>query len=310
MRILTLLTLVCAISSPAFAQAPATPPLILHIPATARTAALGDAWVAGRDQEVIFYNPAQMIGARAEFGLTFTRPGATGNALSMGQTYTGGKWSLTLGWGARFIDFNVDPAAGYPYTADTLLSRGAANGQSALVAFGGAILWRNMRIGGVAKYVSDRVATAPGAPVPLSINQRAWVADVGIARNVIGGVAAFSVQNLGPTTATDPAQLITPRQFLAGYSMTRAAGPLDLGMYSQVTMRKGWWSPAGGFEAGYSWIEGYNIALRVGARRPETATERPLSLGAAFTADRLVVEYGVRFFDGGQAAHSVTVRWR
>jgi hypothetical protein len=61
---------------------------------------------------------------------------------------------------------------------------------------------------------------------------------------------------------------------------------------------------------GYSWIEGYNVALRVGARRPETTTEQPVSFGAAVTADRLVVEYAVRLFDGGQAAHTVTVRWR
>ena len=42
------------------------------------------------------------------------------------------------------------------------------------------------------------------------------------------------------------------------------------GLYTQVTMRQGWTAPAGGLEFGYSWIEGYNVALRAGARRPET----------------------------------------
>ena len=67
---------------------------------------------------------------------------------------------------------------------------------------------------------------------------------------------------------------------------------------------------AGGAEFGYSWLEGYNVALRVGARRPEADSENPISLGGAFTADRITVEYAVRFVDGGRASHGVTVRWR
>jgi hypothetical protein len=81
-------------------------------------------------------------------------------------------------------------------------------------------------------------------------------------------------------------------------------------MFGQVTMRKDWWSPGGGLEAGYSWIEGYNVTLRVGARRPLTALEQPISLGAAINADRLTVEYGVQFFEDARASHMVTVRWR
>jgi hypothetical protein len=81
-------------------------------------------------------------------------------------------------------------------------------------------------------------------------------------------------------------------------------------MYSQVTVREGWTAVGGGLEMGYSWIEGYNVALRVGARRTESPSEHPLALGAAFTADRLTVEYAVQFFEGGRAANGVTIRWR
>jgi len=158
--------------------------------------------------------------------------------------------------------------------------------------------------------VTDSASTPLGVAPAVSISQHAWLADIGVARNALGGVAAFSVQNLGRTTPANATSLITPRQFLAGWSTTRAAGPLDLGLYSQVTMRKDWISPAGGFEAGYSWIEGYAIALRVGARRPETDTEHPVALGAAFTADRLTIEYAIQFFEGGRTANGVTVRWR
>ena len=49
---------------------------------------------------------------------------------------------------------------------------------------------------------------------------------------------------------------------------------------------------------------------RVGARRTESAGERPVGLGASFTADRLSVDYGVNLFEGNTAAHYITVRWR
>jgi hypothetical protein len=300
----------CAVAAPAFAQAPPIPPLILHLPASARTAALGNAWVAGRDQDVVFYNPAQIINAARNFGVTIDRPGPAGTALSAASSYAAGKYSLTLGWGARLLNFGVDPAAPYPYTVDNLLTKGTANGQSLLLTFAGAIVYKNFRIGGAGKFVSDSVATPAGAPAPVSIDQHAWLADVGVARNLWGGVAAFSVQNLGRTTAVDASTLITPRQSLAGYAISKPAGPLDLSMFGQVTMRSGWWAPAGGLEVGYSWIEGYTVTARVGATRPETTAEQPIALGAALAADRLTIEYAIRFFDGGHTSNTVTVRWR
>jgi hypothetical protein len=308
--LLILAVLSCALPARGYAQAPATPPLILHVPSSARTTALGDAWVAGRDQDVIFYNPAQLIGAGRDFGVSVVRPGTGGTAVSAASAYAAGKWSLTLGWGARVLGFDVDPAAPYPYSTDVLLTRGPASGQSTLLAFGGAVAYKGLRIGAAGKYVSDRASTPLGAGVPVSITQHAWLVDIGAARNMLGGVVAFSAQNLGRAVTDDPAILITPQQFLAGYSMTRPAGPLDIGLYGQVTMRPDWVAPAAGGEIGYSWIEGYSVTIRAGVRRPETDAQKPVSIGAAFTADRLTIEYGVQFVDGGRASHGVTVRWR
>ena len=302
--------LLCLAASPAFAQAPPTPPLVLTLPSSARTSALGNAWVAGRDAEVVFYNPAQLIGSRQEFGATVSRPGPAGSGISLASAYTGGRWSMTFGWGVKLLNFNTDAAAPYPYRSDVLLTRGDAAGDSGLLAFGGAFVYRNFRIGGAAKYAFDHVATPAGAALPVSIAQRAWLGDIGVARTIKGGVAAFSVQNLGRTTANTASTLITPRQYVAGYSLARPLGPLDVGLYGQVTMRKDWWSPAGGFEASYSWIEGYAVTARVGAWRPETTTEKPIAIGAGLTADRLSVELAFRFYDGGKTGRMVTVRWR
>lgn len=310
-RLPTVLLLVgCTLASRAYAQAPVTAPLIMHLPSSARTAALGNAWVAGRDAEVIFYNPAQLIGTGRDFAVSISRPGRAGTALSAASAYAAGKLSLTLGWGVHMVGFNADPLTPYPYASDVLLTRGSADGQSLLLSFGGAIAYKGLRIGGAGKYVSDRASTPSGDATPLSIAQHNWLVDIGVARNLFGGVAAFSVQNIGRTATLDPSVLKTPQQFLAGYSIGKPAGPLDISLYGQVTMRTGWTAPAGGVEIGYSWIEGYSVTVRAGARRPETDVEKPISLGAAFTADRLTVEYGVQFIDGGRANHGVTVRWR
>ena len=118
------------------------------------------------------------------------------------------------------------------------------------------------------------------------------------------------MQNLGPRTLDDDELLVLPRQGLFGWSMSRPAGPLDLMLVGQVTVRDDWTGAGGGLETTYSWIEGYTVALRAGARRPEDAAEHPWTFGAAITGDRLTVEYGARFFEGGRAAHGVTVRWR
>jgi hypothetical protein len=77
-----------------------------------------------------------------------------------------------------------------------------------------------------------------------------------------------------------------------------------------MTHRDGWAAPAAGVEVGYGWIEGFNVVLRAGIRRPERDVQQPVTLGAGITGDRLTIEYAVQFFDGGRAANGVTVRWR
>jgi len=293
------------------AQAPATGPLILHVPVSARTAALGNAWVAGRDRDVIFHNPAQLIGQRQGFDLSLTRLGPASTMMSIGSTYQAGKWSLTFGWGAQVLGFNADGASSYPYSPDLLQADGERSGSDTLLTAGAAFVIKGFRVGAAGKYVSELASPSPAAGAAIiAPNHQMVLADVGVAHDLFGGAGAIAFQNLGRDSHDRGTELKLPRQVAMGWSRLKQAGPLDLGIYTQVTMRKSWASPAGGLEVGYSWIEGYNVALRVGARRTETDAERPVALGAVFTADRLTVEYAVRFFDGGHVANGVTVRWR
>ncbi len=294
---------------PAFAQAPPTGPLVLHLPSSARTAALANAWVAGRDQDVIFHNPAQLIGARSGFDLSLARLGPASTMVSMGSIYTGGKWSATFGWGAQLVGFNAD-AATYPYSPDVTRAEGERSGTSALFTLGGAIVYKGFRVGAAAKYVSDIASPAPTVLNPVRINQHLLLADVGVARNLFRGAAAIVFQNIGRHSRDGGVTLPIPRQVALGWSMVRGAGPFDLGVFTQVAHRKGWTTPAAGVEVGYGWLEGYSVMFRAGARRAETDAEKPISLGAAFTMDRLTVEYALRMFDGGRTSNGVTLRWR
>src|SRR5262245_56808399 len=112
-------------AAPAFAQAPASGPLVLHFPTSARTAALADAWVAGRDFDVIFRNPAQIIGTGELIDITFHRYGPASKMLSSGAIYAAGPRSLTFGWGVQFIGFSASPTASYPYSPDIVLEPGS-----------------------------------------------------------------------------------------------------------------------------------------------------------------------------------------
>lgn len=309
-RSLTVLALVALLPVPTFAQAPPTGPLVLHVPVSARTAALANAWVAGRDQEVVFHNPAQLIGARPGFDVSLTRFSEASHMLSAGSVFAAGKWSLTFGWGAQLLGFNADAATSYPYSPDVLLADGSRTGASTLVTAGAAILVKKFRIGVAGKYVSDLGTGSATHLLPLRANHQTVLMDLGVARNFFGGAAAIAFQNIGRHSRDNGSLLTVPRQVALGWSTTKAAGPFDLGLYTQLTARRDWTAPAAGLEVGYSWIEGVSLQLRAGARRPETAAEKPLSLGAAFTLDRLTVEYAVRFFDEGRTANGVTLRWR
>jgi hypothetical protein len=273
-------------------------PILLQLPSSARTAALSGAWVAGRDHDVIFYNPAQLVGnVRPGVDLTLIRYGPASTLKSLASSYAGGKWSLTLGWGVQFTDLAPD-GTDYPRSAGVLLRDASSTSTSVLAAVGGAVLVKGFRAGVSGKYVSE-------------LDRHALLADIGVARNQLGGVLAFAVQNLGGGSVDDDlTNADVPTQFTYGYSITRPARALDLGMFTQMTHRSGWASPAAGVEVGYGWIEGYNVVLRAGVRRPEGDLQHPATLGAAIAGDRLTVEYAVQFFDGGRTANGVTIRWR
>jgi hypothetical protein len=307
MRLFLLLAACACVAATSSAQAPATGPLALLLPASTRAMALGNAGVTGRDDDVIFYNPAMLTVARGGFNTTLARYGSRTTLGAMSSLFTGGP--LTLGWGVQVVNYSTRTTEPYPFAPSVLADRGSTNAFSMLAAVGGAMTYKGFRIGAAAKYAEDRLSV--GGSVPLApVLHGIFVGDVGVAHALWTGTAGLSIQNIGRNERQNGTRIDAPVQASLGWSAVKQVGDLDIGVAAQLTGRKGWFSPGGGVEVGYGWIEGYAVTVRAGARRPETDAEKPFGLGASLNADRLTLDYGMQFFDGGQTAHRLTFRWR
>lgn len=292
------------------AQAPPSAPLILRLSAGTRATSLGNAWVAGRDEDVVFYNPAQIV-ARTGFNLSLARYGSSATQASMASGYAAGPWSMALGWGIQFTDLHARADYTYPLTPEALFDRGSVDVFTMQAVAGVSFLVKGFRVGVAGKYATDRASEAAATRTGSDRRHDAFLADVGLARNIFSGTAALAVQNIGNGPTDGDRNIDAPLQASLGWSSNiRQVGEFDLALYSQVTARTGWISPGAGAELNYGWIEGFGISFRAGARRPETDTEKPFTLGAAFTGDHLIVEYAHQFFDGGLHANRMTIRWR
>ena len=270
--------------------------------------AMGNTGVTGRDDDVVFYNPAQLVGVRGGFNVSLATYGRQSKLGAMSGSFAGGP--LSLGWGVQVVNFTIPAAEPYPFAAPVLTREGNANAQSTEAVVGAAMLFKGFRIGAAAKYTEDRVdaagnLTAPGRDVHSTV-----AADVGVAHALWQGVAGLSLQNLGRDSGRPGRRIDIPVQAALGWTRTEQVGMFDLGLATQVTARPHWFSPAVGAEFGYSWIEGYTVTARAGARRPDASGERPVTLGAGFTGDRLTLDYALQFFDSGRNAHRITIRWR
>jgi hypothetical protein len=311
-------------------------PLVLLLPAGARPLAMGNVGVAGRDDDVLFFNPAQLMVARGT-SASFERYSASsgGGTMSSVTRLT----SSAIGVGARIVDYRTstatistavlspgDPISPFPLDRGSSLEPGVARGMSVEGTIGYARTIKSVRIGASAKYVEDEVPAAKIARGTF---------DVGAARDFLRYFTlALAVQNIGPSTSlpcvthseighesctveakpAPPSPLIVPvylplRTTLGG-SFSHQLGEFDLVSTAAVSLLRGnSVNPAAGAELGYSWIDGYSVALRGGVRRPIPG-ESPVTAGAGFTADRLSIDYALETLTGGRVAHRIGLRVR
>jgi hypothetical protein len=300
----------CALASSATAQAPATGPLVLLLPASTRAAGMGNAWVAGRDETSVFYNPAQ-INPTTGFGGRVVRYGSNGTLGTLANATTI-NW-LTLGWGVQVVDFKALSLAPYPYApSEVMREDGTRDAQSLVVGVGGNFLIKKFRAGVGLKYAEDRVDAAinPIAAAPLSysapaIHKGVLLGDVGVSHSLFSGTAALAVQNIG-----DDSRVKLPIQTTLGWARQLQTQQVDFAFATQVSVRRDWIGAGGGVEAAWGWIEGWSAAVRAGVHRTETAAQKPIAMGATLNADHLSIDYALELFDGSRFAHHVSLRWR
>jgi hypothetical protein len=300
-----------AAATPLAAQSSPAGPLALLLPVSARSGALGNAWVAGRDEYAIFFNPAAVQTA-AGIGASFSGYGSEGRSLAAVSSVVVGP--ATIGWGVHLVDFSTPRSnTAYPYAPATVTGEGDADLFSMVALVAARITHKGFQIGLAGKYSQDVVAreASTSSSLVLPLRGATVLADVGTTHALWTGTAGLAVQNIAAPYSVGGQDAEVPTQIALGWTKVRTLGPLDFGFAGQTTLRRhGWVGVGAGLDFGWAWIDGYNVGWRVGARRTETDDERPLSLGATFTADRLNFDYGIGFFANDKYVHRLTVRWR
>jgi hypothetical protein len=133
--------------------------------------------------------------------------------------------------------------------------------------------------------------------------------------------AAVAVQNIGGGRR-DAAALGQPFRATLGAATGGPAGPVDLALAAQFGVERADPRPGGrgrvndviargGVEVGYTWLDGYSIAVRAGARTNTSVTlARHLTFGAGLVLDRFAFDWAVEDLAGSRYAQRFGVRLR
>lgn len=280
---------------------------------------MGNTGVASRDDEVLFYNPAQIAVARGT-SVSGERYSATagGGALSSITAFNGGGIAV----GARVVNYEV-PTGTFVGNRESMLDSGdPATSYEASVAIAQA--YKGVRGGIAVKYAQD---VAPG------IRFGRPLVDLGLDHDFFRTYSVgFAVQDIGkamslpcrfhegsPDCGAVPlpsggdfrtGTLDLPTRATLGIAHQQQAGIFDLAWTAAVSaLRTDFLIPAGGAELNYSWLNGYDITIRGGARRP-LAGEKPITAGAGFTMDRLTIDYALETLSGNRVGHRIGLRIR
>ncbi|HEU4630188.1 MAG TPA: hypothetical protein VFS08_10625 [Gemmatimonadaceae bacterium] len=282
-----------------------TAPILLRIPAGVRAASLGGAGAAVTDAEAIFHDPAQLAQARGvAMGVQRYGGGATLGSVAIALPFAPGG----LGVGVQYLDYEARclVCGGAIPESERELARGGDLPASALVAslgFGRTL--SGVRVGAAAKWVEQRIPEARGGAAAV---------DVGVGYDVGPVALAVAARNLGGrlSDGLPRGRRELPRSATAGAALDELpVGPLDLSAAADVTVYDGGWVTAGGgVEVGYTPLEGYTYAGRVGVRHVPHGGVGPVTLGLALTRDRIGVEYAFEPLDGPGAVHRIGVRLR
>lgn len=296
MRSLVLAAALALAAGPLSAQ---ESPLLLRLPASARALALGNVLPPGAAAaEAAFYYPA--------FFREMT--GVAGSMLWLGADTVGvsaagaGEWlGGTIAIALRSASYSDGCRCAFPAIL-TAPPPVPVSERVAQIGYGRSL--KGIGLALTAKYIDQRWNLDRGAR---------WALD-GSAGRALGPVRlALAARNLGPDLHVGDVTVPLARQLSIAGAPPGAApvGPLDLLPLFQLTWERGArFAPAAGLEVGYWPVAGRTVFLRGGVRRTQPSSpERPFTLGAGFSGDRIALDYALLPLHGGRATHQIGVRW-
>ena len=286
----------------AAAQSHDPAPLVLLLPGGTRALGVGNAFVAGRGAEVLFYNPAQMFILR---GTTLSVE-RFGSASTLGTLSTVGPFGkVHLGAGVQYLDYDASPGLSFFTTPSTLTRRGTANSSSLAATVAVAAQWKGVRFGVSGKYLEERIGESRAGAAAF---------DFGAARDVMRGTIGVSVQNVGEDLELQGQVGELPTRVTLGAALPSilVSSYFDFTAFASVSReRNGRIVPGAGAELIYQPVQGWTFIGRAGARRvrdlPDRA-ESPVTVGGSFGLDRFWIDYAFQPYRGPGSAHRVAIR--
>jgi hypothetical protein len=278
-------------------------PLVLQVPGSTRALSLGDAYHLGQtDADAGFYNPGLLDTSRG-VSASFARYGS-------GSTLFTAAWATDwfrggVGLGLQTLSYGAlsGDAGAFTRGEAGLSTSGAVSGTEQVLTAAYARTKFGLRLGIAGKLIDQRMAGERDLTV---------AADVGVAKNLGVVTVGLAARNLGrdPTFEAFDAQLPATIT-LAGASRTTAVGPLDVSLAASTSWLRGdRWAAGGGLEVAWWPVTGRTFIARAGYRWREDTDMRPLTVGAGFSGDRIVLDYAFQDADGGSPVHRVTMRFR
>jgi len=283
--------------------------VVLQLPASARAAALGNAYAAAEhDDASVFYNPAQLAGdaeRTLSAGVSVQRYVEASHvaALSLAKRVGPGR----LGIGMQLLDFGseAEVVPDVEFGGERGRETGASVGARDFVAsLGYGLQVAPVRIGATVKLVNQQIADFSGSTGAI---------DVGVAVATPVGVLAAVMQNSGGLLRVGSTVGRLPLAYRAGMAL----GALSLGRMKLVSLvelskvrdtKVGW---AGGGELTVPASREMLLVGRGGirARRAAGGGSR-LTLGGGVAGARLAVDYAYQTVEGLElGTHRVGVRW-
>ncbi len=297
-------------SGPVGAQTRDRGPMVLEIPSSTRALALGNAFALGYgDPDAVFYHPSQLNRIQG-LGATLRRFGANGTftALSAGQSWFGGGVALGLQQLSYEAPLDPSPSAGdilgLPVDEASLRDEGQTALSETVISAGYGKSLLGAQMGVVGKLIEQRAGSRKAGTAAV---------DLGLAVSPGPFTVGVSVQNLGPGLQFAGGEIGLPTRFTLGATSRRApVGPLDVSASSAVSYRRdGDVVPSVGLEVAYWPITGRTFVGRVGYRYlSDDFSAVPVTFGAAFMGDNIVLEYAFQGYDSGDPSHSFSLGWR